>query len=76
MECFAVYSDEIEGRIDPFYYKKEFREINKILNKPLFIEFNDLIHLITKGETPLWRGDSYQITGIPFLKVKMFVLMG
>lgn len=76
MECFAVYSNEIEGRIDPFYYKKEFREINKILNKPLFIEFNDLIHLITKGETPLWRGDSYQITGIPFLKVQNVCIDG
>lgn len=31
MECFIVYSDKIEGRMDPFYYKPEFREFKKAL---------------------------------------------
>jgi len=29
-----------------------------------------LIKVITKGETPLWRGDTYQEKGMPFLKVQ------
>jgi len=29
MECFCVMSEEIEGRIDPFYYRPEFRELKE-----------------------------------------------
>ena len=33
MECFAVYADEIKGRIDPHYYKPEFIELEEQLSK-------------------------------------------
>jgi hypothetical protein len=33
MECFAVYADEIEGRIDPHFYKPEFIELFSIFQK-------------------------------------------
>lgn len=46
MECFTIISNEIEGRIDPFYYRPEFRELEsallKLKHKPLgeIIEFS------------------------------------
>lgn len=46
MECFTVYADEIEGRIDPHFYRPEFRELkenlSKLESKPLgeIIEFS------------------------------------
>lgn len=33
MECFTVYADEIEGRIDPHFYRPEFRILEKKLSK-------------------------------------------
>jgi len=70
MECIKIFADEIEGRIDPFYYKREFRELDNKLKSPIFREFKEIIEVITKGETPLWRGDNYQKKGVPFLKVQ------
>lgn len=58
------------GRFDPFYSQQEFVELDKILNGNLFIEFSSIIEVITKGETPLWKGESYCESGIPFLKVQ------
>lgn len=31
MKCFVVHRDEIDGRIDPFYYKPEFRKLNRFI---------------------------------------------
>jgi len=69
MECFTILSKEITGRIDPYYYSLEFR---KLLNrkKTKLVSFDSLIEIITKGETPLWRGDTYLSEGTPFLKVQ------
>ena len=69
-ECFVISANEIKKRIDAFYYSKKFRSIIKIDKKTDLVEFRELIALITKGETPLWRGDSYLTEGIPFLKVQ------
>ena len=33
MECFTIMSNEIEGRIDPFYYRPEFREFERLFKK-------------------------------------------
>jgi len=68
-KCFIVWSNEIEGRIDAYYYSSKFDKVKKLQNKKT-IKFGDLIEVITKGETPLWRGDVYSNSGIPFLKVQ------
>jgi restriction endonuclease S subunit len=68
-KCFIVWSNEIEGRIDAYYYSSKFDKVKKLQNKKT-IKFGDLIEVITKGETPLWRGDVYSNSGIPFLKVR------
>ncbi|MDX2128362.1 MAG: restriction endonuclease subunit S [Chloroherpetonaceae bacterium] len=58
------------NRFDPFYHKEEFAVLDKILDNKMFIKFSTLIQVITKGETPLWKGESYVDSGIPFLKVQ------
>jgi restriction endonuclease S subunit len=49
MECFKVYSNEIEGRIDPFYYKSEFRKLEQQLKNIVTVPFGELIENITNG---------------------------
>jgi len=71
-----VNSDEIEGRIDPLYYKPEFIELKNQLRSVNSVLFGSLIDIITKGETPLWRGDPYEKEGIPFLKVQNISING
>ena len=58
------------NRFDPFYHKEDFSKLDKILDNKLFVKFSTLIQVITKGETPLWKGESYVESGIPFLKVQ------
>lgn len=68
-KCFIVWSNETEGRIDPYYYSPIFNKIRKLSNAKT-IKLGDLTEVITKGETPLWRGDAYLSSGIPFLRVQ------
>lgn len=46
---FVVYSNEVEGRIDPYYYKSEFREFNKRLSKIKLVSFGEIIKSIING---------------------------
>jgi len=72
MECFTVWSNDIEERVDPFYYKPKFREFEKkiIKNKFRFVRFNDVIKDISGGATPRVEEDFYCDDGIPFLRVQ------
>lgn len=49
MEYFSVLADEIEGRIDPFYYKPEFVELYKKLSKIKLVSFGEIITSIING---------------------------
>ena len=42
MECFTVHAEQIEGRIDPFYYKPEFIKIQEAIHNSKF-EFKEII---------------------------------
>lgn len=59
-----------ENRADAYYYQPKFEEVDRALNHVGYKEFKELLEIITKGETPLWRGDLYLSQGIPFLKVQ------
>ena len=52
MECFTVYADEIEGRIDPLYYRSEFVELNKKLENSRYrlIELREYIKSFDTGK--------------------------
>lgn len=68
---------QVEDRIDAEYYKSEYSEVFSILEKCKkqikTKTLENLSQIITKGETPLWRGDVYVREGIPFLRVVNFV---
>ena len=51
MECFAVNADEIDGRIDPNYYKFKFREFGKKLKNCPFnlVSFGEIINSLING---------------------------
>ena len=71
-ECFTIMSEEIENRIDPHFYRPEFIEFYKKLEKTKF-EFKtigEISEKVTSGATPLSKGDSYttQEDGIPFVR--------
>ena len=36
MECFTVYAEQIEKRIDPFYYKPEFVKFHEKISRSKF----------------------------------------
>ena len=69
MECFSVLCEDIDGRIDPFYYTLEFRNFDKKLNASKFeiFELKKITEKISDGThfTP-----NYISKGIPFLSVK------
>jgi len=48
-EIFTVWSDDIVGRIDPFYYRPEFKSIAKELKKIKAMPFGEVIESITNG---------------------------
>ncbi|MBL8098624.1 MAG: restriction endonuclease subunit S [Anaerolineales bacterium] len=65
-----------ENRFDPYYHQESFKQLDKILSSKLFSKFSSLIEVITKGETPLWKGETYVDEGIPFLKVQNISIDG
>lgn len=70
MECFVINSNKIERILGAEYYKPIYRlNKNKIKSSHYkYVKLETLCEIITKGETPLWRGDSYQKEGILFIK--------
>jgi len=69
-QIFTIWSDEIEGRIDPYFFSAEIKNFRNRLSKTKTVKLGEIIEIITKGETPLWRGDNYQNEGVPFLRVQ------
>jgi restriction endonuclease S subunit len=67
---FLVRKGEIEGVWNSEFYKTFFIENRKKLRNCKFglIKLSQITSKITKGETPLWRGDSYLEQGILFIK--------
>jgi restriction endonuclease S subunit len=70
LQAFTTWSDEITERLDPFYYSSDIKSFRQKLENLNSARLSDIIDGITKGETPLWRGDSYTDEGIPFLKAQ------
>ncbi|MEM3405923.1 MAG: restriction endonuclease subunit S [Candidatus Pacearchaeota archaeon] len=62
MECFTVMSNEIEGRLDPFYYKPEFRELKRILLSKKIEKLGDIASFqYGLNETAKEKGDIFYI---------------
>ncbi len=66
-----IKKSQLEGahRLDAEYYQPEYLENVRKLENYGFVQLQELSAIdITKGETPLWRGDDYLSSGIPFLR--------
>lgn len=69
-QIFTVYSDEIEGRIDPSFYRPEIFVLAKQMKKSHY-KLEDLITNLSGGATPKIADDFYMDEGgIPFLRVQ------
>jgi len=63
MECFTIMSNEIEGRIDPFYYRVEFRRRYKEIEKSKYQKavFEQVITDLKNGvEIRTYSDDGYR----------------
>ncbi|MFH1392507.1 MAG: restriction endonuclease subunit S [bacterium] len=61
-QIFTIYSDEITERLDPYFYKFEFREIEKILSSKRTVEFLDLINSVSMGASvPKYREEKDEV---------------
>lgn len=71
-ECFTIYADEIENRIDPHFYRPTFIQFYNQLEKSNFEikTIGEIAEKVTSGATPLSKGDAYtsKEKGIPFIR--------
>lgn len=71
LRTFVVWSDEIQGRIDPFFYDPEIIQLLGKLKRNKTYKLGDLISDISGGATPRVTEDFYlENRGIPFLRVQ------
>jgi len=71
-QIFTIWSSEIEGRIDPSFYRPEFKILEKAFvdGKYQVKTLKDIAEKISSGATPLSGGDAYtnKEEGIPFIR--------
>ena len=71
-QIFTVWSNKIEGRIDPHFYRPEFKELEKVIIKGKYEvkTLNEIAEKISSGATPLSGGDAYtdKSEGISFIR--------
>lgn len=65
MECFVVHRDEIEGRIDPFYYRPEFRNLQRELSKLKSKRLGEVIEF--SSET--WNQKDFFDKEFPYIEI-------
>jgi restriction endonuclease S subunit len=72
MQSFVVWNDEINERLDAgYFYSLQDIIYTKIKNSKYPIrKMRELASIVTKGESPLWKGDSFLKEGVPFLRGK------
>lgn len=63
--CFIVNHSEVEGRLDPYYYIPQFKELDFILRNIKSVKFSSIIKSITNG----FDFRNYQEFGTPYIKV-------
>ena len=72
MECFSVMSDEIEGRLDSFYYRSEFYELVKQLDslKWKIVKLSDIFEINRGGSPrPIHKYFTNEENGINWIKI-------
>lgn len=75
--AFAITSDEIEGRIDPFFYKPYLRHLVAQIKSKKHFTLGEAMTEMSGGATPKVTEDYYlDEGGIPFLRVQNITEMG
>ncbi|OWP54011.1 Type I restriction enzyme MjaXIP specificity protein [Candidatus Micrarchaeum sp.] len=65
MECFTVYSDLIEGRIDPHFYRQEFRNLQTTLETLQ----NQKLQSIVEFSNELWNQNDFFENEFPYIEI-------
>jgi len=65
MECFTIYADEIEGRIDPHFYRPEFIELEKNLKKLK----NEVLGEIINFSSESWNQTDFFENEFPYIEI-------
>lgn len=74
---FTITSDEIEGRIDPFFYKPFLHHLVEQIKRQKHFILGEAMIEMSGGATPKVTGDYYlEEGGIPFLRVQNITEMG
>jgi len=71
-KCFPILRTEIKGRIDPYFYKPEFIEIDKKLRKLKHKTIKEISLDLKNGSTP--TGGIFTKDGIPYFRSQDFNL--
>ena len=71
-QIFTIWSDETEGRIDPYFYRAEFIEIENKLEKTKYEKLKNICEDIKNGSTP--EGGVFEDFGIPYFRSQDFKL--
>lgn len=71
-QIFTIWSNKMNGRIDPFYYKPEFIKIESKLDKNKYEYLKDVCDDIKNGSTP--KGGRFEDSGIPYFRSQDFSL--
>ena len=72
LEIFTIRNDEIEGRLDPFFYHSDFIEIENRLEKIKYEKLKNICEDIKNGSTP--PGGIFEDSGIPYFRSQDFNL--
>ncbi len=71
-KCFIVWSNELEKRIDPYFYKPEFIEIDRVVKKIKHKKIKEISLDLKNGSTP--SGGVFAKEGIPYFRSQDFNL--
>jgi type I restriction enzyme M protein len=70
-QCFVVWSNEIEGRFDPHFYKPEFRDLTKKIRtlKYKTKQIKDFADIICGPFGSSIKVNDYKTSGIPLIRI-------
>jgi len=68
MECFVVYRNEIERRLDPYFYRSSFRNTEEKLKNINVKKLSEISKRIKKGIFYI-LAEEYVDSGVPFIRV-------
>ena len=73
MEIYTIKSDELDHRLDCFYYRPEFNKLEKVIKRVSTDQLQNYVRSIAGGATPKKTQRAYyadEKIGVPFLRVQ------